>query len=158
MGKSRPDIRAVLKENVERLAPTHPDGRINKNRLAGDTDIKLGGAQRVLSGTTNVGIDLVQKVARSYRLAPWQLLVPGLDPANPPELARPPAMNEPPAQAPYSPLSEEERRLVMFFRGMNAAHREALVSIANGWFLSDKPVRSAPANPIRGPAKNRNRT
>lgn len=157
MGKGNANIRAILKENVERLAPTHPDGRINKNRLAGDTDIKLGGAQRVLSGTTNVGIDLVQKVAQRYRLAPWQLLVPGLDPAHPPELARPQVLQEPPAQAPYSALSEEERQLGMLFRGMNALHREALLSIARGWFVADNPGRSSSATPFREPAKGRSR-
>jgi hypothetical protein len=45
-----------------------------------------GNAQRLLGGETSIGANLLQQVAEVFEVQPWQLLVPGLDPAEPPGL------------------------------------------------------------------------
>ncbi|MES2187974.1 MAG: helix-turn-helix transcriptional regulator [Pseudomonadota bacterium] len=42
---------------------------------------------RIYNGQTEPGLDVVTKIARVYKFEPWQLLVPGFDPALPPTLA-----------------------------------------------------------------------
>lgn len=83
MGKS--DVKTVLKENVERVAKKRY-GRVNVSKLAADTGIAIGGAQRVLSGEVSVGVELIQQIAAKCGLQPWQLLVPDMNPDAPPKI------------------------------------------------------------------------
>lgn len=46
----------------------------------------MGTAQRILSGETSVGIEILEQLATAFRVTPWQLLVPGLDARNLPGL------------------------------------------------------------------------
>jgi hypothetical protein len=58
----------------------------NLSRLARDAEIGPGSATRLKQQQTSVGIELVQRVAGLFGLETWHLLVPGLDPKNPPML------------------------------------------------------------------------
>lgn len=40
--------------------------------------------ERMLKGTASVQIDSIEAVANGFGLQAWQILVPGLDPTNPP--------------------------------------------------------------------------
>lgn len=61
-------------------------GKLNKSQLARDAKTAVGNIQRIMDRNTNVGVDVIAKVATGFDLLPWQLLFPGLDPKNPPVL------------------------------------------------------------------------
>lgn len=71
-------------------------GGENLTRLARDCKIGPGTATRMKECQTSVGIDILDKIAKFFHLNPWELLVPGFDPANRPTL---------------QPVSELERKL-----------------------------------------------
>ena len=87
------DSRQVLWSSVAALMQHHWRGE-NLTRLAREADIGPGSATRLKQQTTSVGPELLDKIARVFGIAPWQLLVPGFDPKNPPTLL---------------PMSEDER-------------------------------------------------
>jgi hypothetical protein len=64
----------------------HAYGRENLTRLARETGIGPGSATRIKNQDTSVGIDTIEKIANRFDVQPWQLLVPGFDPVNPPAL------------------------------------------------------------------------
>lgn len=39
---------------------------------------------RIITGSADIRVDSIAAVAKGFGLEPWQLLVPDLDPANPP--------------------------------------------------------------------------
>jgi hypothetical protein len=86
---ARTPARKVLSENAKKLAPKHDDGKPNTTQFGMLTGLKVGGAQRILTGDASVGIDLVDRVAAHYHLDTWQILVPDFDPENPPHLGGP---------------------------------------------------------------------
>lgn len=45
--------------------------------------------QRIAKGETPAELDNLEAIARAFDLEPWQLLVPGMDPSNPPVLQTP---------------------------------------------------------------------
>ena len=59
-------------------------GKENLTRFSNDTGCGPGTATRIKGMKTSVGIDVLEKIATFYKLQPWQLLTPDLDPANPP--------------------------------------------------------------------------
>lgn len=59
-------------------------GEENLNRLAREVKVGPATASRLKAQETSVGLDLVDKIARSFGVEPWQLLVPGFDPDAPP--------------------------------------------------------------------------
>lgn len=75
----------VLWANVAALM-RHRYGHENLTRLATDCKIGPGTASRIKAQETSVGIDVLEKIGDFFGLDPWQLLVPGLDPATPPAL------------------------------------------------------------------------
>lgn len=77
--------KAVLWRNVQALMRKHY-GAENLSRLARECDIGLGTATRIKQQQTSVGLEIVDKLAEHFGLQPWQLIVPGLDPDNPPTL------------------------------------------------------------------------
>lgn len=91
----RPDIKRVLWENVAGLMRKRWQGE-NLTRLARESGCGPGTATRLKECQTSVGVDVLEKIAGVFDLEPWQLLVPGLDPAQPPTL---------------QPFSDEERAL-----------------------------------------------
>lgn len=83
MSPTPPDYKTVLWENVLALM-RHHWGRENLSRLAREADIGPGTASRIKTQQTSVGVDIIARVAAVFHLQPWHLLVPALDPANPP--------------------------------------------------------------------------
>lgn len=82
---SQIDTNATLWLNVQALMMKHW-GEENLNRLARDCKIGPGTAARIKEQKTSVGLETLEKIADNFHLAVWQLLVPGLDPSNPPAL------------------------------------------------------------------------
>lgn len=79
----------TLAENVRALmtyALDHQTGEpTSSNGLAAATGLGRGTIQRVVRGGPNApAIDTLSIIASAYKLQAWQLLVPGLDPSNPP--------------------------------------------------------------------------
>ncbi len=81
----RPDPKAILRDNVMALM-RHHYGEENLSRLAKDAKIGLGSAGRIKEAQTSIGLDVIESIASRFDLLPWQLLVPGLDPAHKPVL------------------------------------------------------------------------
>ena len=85
MSKQGKTPEKVLSENLIRLMAHYPS-------LSSEAKVaKAGGiSQRTVNRARNaaqVKLDSLQGLARAFGLAPWQLLIPELDPANPPLLA-----------------------------------------------------------------------
>lgn len=52
--------------------------------FATDTGIGKGTAQRINESTADPSLSTIEKIAQAYGLEPWHVLIPNLDPANPP--------------------------------------------------------------------------
>jgi hypothetical protein len=81
-------LRIVLRENVLALLAREtplPRGQSGVSRLK-RLGIAQGNAQRVLEGKTSIGLDLLEQLSAIFKVAPWQLLVEGLDVRAPPGL------------------------------------------------------------------------
>lgn len=76
---------AALWQNLEALMK-HRYGSSNLTRLAAESGFAQSTATRMKQQGTAVGLDKLDMIARTFGLATWQLLVPGLDPKNPPAL------------------------------------------------------------------------
>lgn len=81
----------IVKANVLRLL-NHAAGGQLPERESGVTRLKKlnitqGSAQRILDDESDLRLETLDQVAKGFRLAPWQLLVPNIDPNAPPELA-----------------------------------------------------------------------
>jgi transcriptional regulator with XRE-family HTH domain len=101
------NTKATLWENVHALMVQHW-GEENQSRLAKVCDVGLGTIARIKRMQTSVGLDVLERIAEHFHMSPWQLLVPGMDPKNPPTL---------------QPVNEKERRL--YEKIMNAAREIA---------------------------------
>lgn len=82
---SQIDTNATLWANTEALM-IERWGESNLNRLARECKIGAATAVRIKEQKTSVGLAVLEKIADHFHLAAWQLLVPGLDPKNPPAL------------------------------------------------------------------------
>jgi transcriptional regulator with XRE-family HTH domain len=84
MGASKhQDPRAVLAKNLKALLA---HGGINQSQLAGKAGISHTTIGRVLKGSHAPDLDTLSAIASVFSLTPWQMLVPHLDPSNPPVL------------------------------------------------------------------------
>jgi len=84
------DTKKILQETVSRLLETRPDvSRLDLSRLMEVSDGALG---RIKYGNGNPTAETLERIARFFRVEPWQLLVPGFDPAKPPQLAQTPVL------------------------------------------------------------------
>jgi hypothetical protein len=79
------DSRAALWASVRALM-VKEYGRENINRFSQRTKIPLATIGRIKSQQTSVGLEVIDRIAASFGLSGWQLLVPGFDPATPPVL------------------------------------------------------------------------
>lgn len=79
------DSRAALWASVRALM-VKEYGRENINRFSQRTKIPLATVGRIKSQQTSVGLEVIDRIAASFGLSGWQLLVPGFDPAAPPVL------------------------------------------------------------------------
>jgi hypothetical protein len=82
MGES---VEHVLAVNLGRLMEAHPDLSTD-TKLGARTKLGQRTIYRMLRAQTSPRLESLQAVARQFDLQPWQLLVPGLDPKNPPVL------------------------------------------------------------------------
>lgn len=73
MANKHKDLKEVLRDNVAELARQRY-GRFNLSKLASDAKIGLASAQRIKEAKTSVGIDIVEKVAKVFRIEAYQLL------------------------------------------------------------------------------------
>lgn len=128
MPKSHTDYRDVFRTNLQALLDYH--GVSPKRVRASYRDgVKMGKpvAPRTIEYMLQTGrsapspsLDAIAAVAAKFDLMPWQLLVPGFDPGNPPAL----------------PVSPEERKLY-----------ESLRSLADEVRTQSTDRNSAPASP-----------
>lgn len=75
----------ALWQNVLTLMNHHYGGE-NLSRLAQDCGFAQSTATRLKQQKVSPGLDKIELIAHRFSLATWQLLVPGLDPRNPPTL------------------------------------------------------------------------
>lgn len=61
---------------------TYHYGRENLNRLAKGAKIGPGSATRIKEAKTSVGLDVLEKVAKHFKVAAWELLHPEFAPGN----------------------------------------------------------------------------
>ena len=78
----RPDPRKVLSDNLRRLI-----GDRSQSEWAAAHGIDKKPIQRALAGQHAATIDTIEAIAKAAGILPWQLLVPDLDPSNPPVVA-----------------------------------------------------------------------
>lgn len=108
MGKP-PPIRAVLAANLRALmSRQHPE--MTEHELARlakrhGGELSQSTVHRMLHGQTSCGVDHLATLAMVFELEPWQLLVPDLDPTDPPVLAS----VSPPSDRPHQALSVSAR-------------------------------------------------
>lgn len=79
------DSNATLWQNVQALM-VRKYGKTSIKPFAAFCKVGVGTIQRIEAQQTSVGLTILDKIAQKFDLAPWQLLVPGLDPSNPPTL------------------------------------------------------------------------
>lgn len=98
--------RAVLARNLKALMESKigPTSEMALGRKAGVAQATIG---RIKREEVAASIETVEQLATAYGLQPWQLLVAGMDPGNPPVLV---------------PISKAERAL---YESLKAAMREA---------------------------------
>ena len=80
--------RNVVADNVKALMNHHYAGDANKpKRLAGASGVALATIQRVMKADNGPSVDTVEAIASAFGLACYQLLIPGIDPTAPDEIA-----------------------------------------------------------------------
>lgn len=75
--------RATLAQNLKALMQ---HGELNRSQLAGKAGISHTTIGRVLKESHAPDLDTLSALAGVFALTPWQILVPHLDPSNPPVL------------------------------------------------------------------------
>ena len=89
------DTAKVLGANLRALMGSQPELSSNP-KLAEKTKLGTGTISRLKNGQVDATVSTLEALAKAFDMAPWQLLVPNLDPSNRPTL---------------QPVSEQERRL-----------------------------------------------
>jgi len=79
------DSAAALWKNVQTLMLHHYQEE-NLTRLADECGFAQSTATRIKQRRVSPGLDKLDAIGRRFSLDTWQLLVPGLDPKNPPTL------------------------------------------------------------------------
>lgn len=78
-------MRGVLAENVLKLMAHHYKESTNRPMaLAKDAQVSLSTIQRIISKETGASLDNIEAVAGVFHLSVYQIMVPSLDPSNPP--------------------------------------------------------------------------
>ena len=102
--------RQIIAANLQALRASTPD-KLSQTTIAKAIGTDQTTVSRALAGKHDMGIDKLDGLAKLFRLRPWQLLVPDLDPARPPEVAH------------FSPMALEVARL---YDGL-APHKQRLL-------------------------------
>lgn len=78
-------MRKVLADNVNRLMAHYYRRSTNQAKdLAAAADVSLSTVQRIVAGASGATIDSKEAVAGVFHLSAYQILVPDIDPTNPP--------------------------------------------------------------------------
>ena len=64
-------------------------GGSNINKLSRESGVGLGTVSRLKDPDTSIGLDKLDKLAKAFSVRPWELLVPGFDPAHLPSMFSP---------------------------------------------------------------------
>lgn len=81
-------MREVLAANVHALMQHQFIASSNKPMaLAKKAQLSLSSVQRVLDQDTGASIDTVEAIAKAFGVSVYQLMVPNIDPTNPPVIA-----------------------------------------------------------------------
>ena len=94
--------KAVLRQNLKALLESNAGPRSQSDFKRSKKKIAQSTVGRILRGE-NSRIETLGRIAEAYSLEPWQLLVPGMDPKNPPVL---------------QPSTKEEKELWARLRGL----------------------------------------
>lgn len=78
--RARDIVAANLKALMDHQ-PDNPVGQAQLKRMSGVDQRYIG---RILAAESSITVDTLEKIAKAFDLQAWQLLVPGLDPGNPP--------------------------------------------------------------------------
>ncbi len=78
------DIKQTLAENLVRLMHHDDAHPITQAELARRSKVDQRYIGRLLNAEFNASVKVLEKLAKAFDLQPWQILVPGLDPGNPP--------------------------------------------------------------------------
>ncbi len=81
------DIKRVVSANVQTLLDYAADRHLpyaNAKALAGKAGLTPSTVGHILKCDTAAKIDTLQAIAKVYKLEAWVLLIPNLDPSNPP--------------------------------------------------------------------------
>lgn len=113
------DLKITVRDNIRRLLRLK-EGESGVGRLM-EHGFVNGTAQRILAGETSLGVDLLAKLAGAFRVQPWQLLVPGIDPDALPEL------HAPAARWPFPSIDRDQ---VLSLSGAEAAAVEVGLQVA----------------------------
>lgn len=73
----KPNLKQVLWENIQMLMQRDFKGS-NKGRVAERGGFAPANMTRVAKAETDVGIELIEKIAGVFDVEPWQLITPGL--------------------------------------------------------------------------------
>lgn len=85
----------VLGVNLTALMGHHAE--LNSNpKVSKKTKLGTGTISRIRNGEVDVNLKTLEKLEEPFEVKPWELLVPGFDPANRPTL---------------QPMTEQERKL-----------------------------------------------
>ena len=75
--------RTVLAKNLKALMAHHETNQTGLGKRSGLAQSTVG---RILKEAHAADVDTLEAVGKALGVTPWQLMVPGLDPANPPVL------------------------------------------------------------------------
>lgn len=76
--------RQIVSENLKNLMESDEKNKISQAELKRRSGVDQRYIGRILAREYSVSVDILDKLARAFDLQAWQLLVPGLDPTNPP--------------------------------------------------------------------------
>ncbi len=79
------DAKKTLWENVKALMEARY-GKENLTRFAADVGVSPATADRLKKGATSVGLEIIEQIAETFAVEPWQLMVPGLNAKDLPKL------------------------------------------------------------------------
>ncbi len=73
----------LFRSNLEKLMAADPALK-SQPKVSERSKVAQTSVGRILRGEQSPTLDMVHKLAHAFDLEPWQMLVPGLDPSNPP--------------------------------------------------------------------------
>jgi transcriptional regulator with XRE-family HTH domain len=76
-------LTTLFRDNLERLMAAHKDLN-SQSALARQSKVGQTSIGRILAQEQSPTLDLVYKLARTFDLEPWQMLIEDLDPRDPP--------------------------------------------------------------------------